>query len=272
MRTFIILAVAALFSLLGCAPESEATATATQAGGGIWFGIPSLPGGGIPTTDPCEHGNDRVLLVGLSFQCPACRYNDVVDPSTRPTPSLSTEGSTPWYPQLVRTPATPRNYWAYRDIEVSSWIATVEALWPVLHPTSNGAMNNFHYPTPGYRWLFEPNPLWMQWKGGDGNVFTTDGFDNAGRMLYGESTYHWGTANMIRGGYRTPPHGWGIWYERWLLLCRNGGIQAGDALPYLDMHTDFDNPRTQQVVIRRHPAGRCPRVTYSCEERLIDPR
>jgi magnesium and cobalt transporter len=34
---------------------------------------------------------------------------------------------------------------------------------------------------------------------------------------------------------------------------------------------DIMIPRTQMITIRRHPAGRCPRVTFSCEEQLVEP-
>ncbi len=258
------LIVFALF-FLGCADPDDHPRQAAQAGGSV-VSIPSPIG--LPSVDRCQRGDDRLVLVGISFSCPNCQYGGSVPPETRPSPSLSTEAAGPWAPQLIRAPAGPY-YWEYRHLQVSAWIATVEAVWSSLHPADGGALSNFRYPTPSLGWLLEPNPLWMRWKTGRDDSFVTDRFDSAGRMLYGDGTISWGSANMVRGGYRPPDLPEGIWYERWLLLCRDGGIAPTDALPYLDMHL-WPERLTHQVTIRRHASGGgCPRVTYSCVEQLV---
>ena len=249
--------------LMGCANLDDHPRSAAQAGG---LFVPGLLPTGLPPLDPCEHGDDRLILVGLSFQCPACPgANGLARPETRPNPSLSTSASAPWAAQLARVPAADR-YWAYRDIEVSVRAVPVGELWPFLHPSASGALNNFRYPAWHLGWYFEPNPLWMRWKFGPDDSFVTDGFDSAGRMLDGHGTYSWGSASMTRGGHQ-PPNESGIWHERWLLLCRTGKIAPAEILPYLDMHERYG--LTPQVAIHRHASGACPVETYSCAERLV---
>lgn len=246
-------------SLIGCVDEYPMT---THQAGGWWnIEVPS----NVNTL--CLEGNDRLVLVGVSFQCPGCRATSGYAPAnTRPVPSLSTQAGTPWAPQFIGEPT--RDHYQYRDIQVTSWIAPVEGVWNTLIPTDGGALNNFRYPTPHIGWYLEPNPLWMHWKTGNG-TFISDYFDSVGRTLYGDSvSYSWGSASMQRGSYRLEG---GAWHERWVLLCRNGGVTAEEILPYLNMHDNAPNPAlTPQITLERHPitAG-CTRVVYSCHEQLV---